>query len=69
MPGPADSCLKRIRAEDLLEGIRVVAGGEALLSPSVTRRLMQEFARTTSAIGPRADVRDLDVLTLMTGQP
>ncbi|MEU7865844.1 response regulator transcription factor [Dactylosporangium sp. NPDC049140] len=30
---------------ELLNGVRVVAGGEALLSPSVTRRLISEFAR------------------------
>ena len=31
--------------EQLIEAVRVVAGGDALLSPSVTRRLISEFAR------------------------
>ncbi|MGH3238191.1 MAG: response regulator transcription factor, partial [Streptosporangiaceae bacterium] len=37
---------------DLLTAIRVVAAGEALLAPSVTRRLIGEFARTQPATGP-----------------
>jgi DNA-binding NarL/FixJ family response regulator len=37
--------LKDTPAGDLLAAIRVVAGGEALLAPSVTRRLIGEFAR------------------------
>jgi RNA polymerase sigma factor (sigma-70 family) len=59
--GASGFLLKRTRPEDLLAGIRTVAAGDALLSPSVTRRLMQEFARTTSP----TDVtnRDLSRLT------
>jgi DNA-binding NarL/FixJ family response regulator len=55
----------------LLEGIKVVAAGDGLLAPSVTRRLIQEFARRP---GPPADQaaalvaltqRELEVLSLV----
>ena len=42
--GASGYLLKRSRPEELLEGIRIVAAGEALLSPSITRRLVEEFA-------------------------
>ena len=37
--------LKAAPPEDLVKAIRVVAQGEALLAPSVTRRLIEEFAK------------------------
>jgi DNA-binding NarL/FixJ family response regulator len=43
--GASGFLLKRTEPEQLVEAIRVVAGGEALLSPSVTRRLIEEFTR------------------------
>jgi DNA-binding NarL/FixJ family response regulator len=43
--GASGFLLKDTPAGDLLTAIRVVAGGEALLAPSVTRRLIGEFAR------------------------
>jgi DNA-binding NarL/FixJ family response regulator len=43
--GASGFLLKDTPAGDLLAAIRVVAGGEALLAPSVTRRLIGEFAR------------------------
>lgn len=42
--GASGFVLKDIEPIDLLNAIRVVAGGEGLLSPSVTRRLIAEFA-------------------------
>lgn len=63
--GASGFLLKRTPPEDLLDAIRVVAEGEALLAPSVTRRLMREFVSATAA-GPRATSthsRDLDRLT------
>ncbi|TME14862.1 MAG: response regulator transcription factor [Chloroflexi bacterium] len=42
--GASGFVLKDIEPVDLLRAIEVVAGGEALLSPSVTRRLIAEFA-------------------------
>jgi DNA-binding NarL/FixJ family response regulator len=44
--GASGFLLKRTPPEDLITAVRVVAGGEALLSPSVTRRLIEAFART-----------------------
>jgi DNA-binding NarL/FixJ family response regulator len=43
--GASGFLLKAAPPEDLLRAIRVVAGGEALLAPSVTRRLIEEFAK------------------------
>jgi DNA-binding NarL/FixJ family response regulator len=43
--GASGFLLKRTPPEQLIEGIRTVAEGEALLSPSVTRRLIAEFAK------------------------
>ena len=46
--GAGGFLLKDAPADQLLAGIRVVAGGEALLAPAVTRRLIEEFARRPS---------------------
>ena len=43
--GASAFLLKSAPPEDLLKAIRVVASGDALLAPSVTRRLIEEFAR------------------------
>ena len=50
--GASGFLLKDTLPEDLITAIRVVAAGEALLAPSVTRRLISEFARTP-ALGAR----------------
>jgi DNA-binding NarL/FixJ family response regulator len=42
--GAAGFLVKDTKPSDLIDAVRVVAGGEALLSPSVTRRLIEEFA-------------------------
>ncbi len=42
--GASGFLLKDIRAEQLFDAVRVVAAGEALLAPTVTRRLISEFA-------------------------
>ncbi len=47
--GASGFLLKDTRPEDLLQAIAVVAGGDALLAPSVTRRLIAQFARQSSA--------------------
>jgi DNA-binding NarL/FixJ family response regulator len=46
--GASGFLLKDVTAERLFEGVRVVASGEALLAPGVTRRLISEFARLRS---------------------
>jgi len=43
--GASGFLLKDTPPEQLADGIRAVAGGEALLAPTVTRRLIEEFAR------------------------
>jgi len=43
--GASGFLLKDVTAERLFEGVRVVAAGEALLAPAVTRRLISEFTR------------------------
>jgi DNA-binding NarL/FixJ family response regulator len=42
--GASGFLLKDVTAERLFEAVRVIAAGEALLAPSVTRRLIEEFA-------------------------
>lgn len=59
--GASGFLLKDTDPDALLEAIRVVAGGEALLAPSVTRRLIAEFARRPAH--PHAHQADLELLT------
>jgi DNA-binding NarL/FixJ family response regulator len=63
--GASGFLLKRTPPEDLLEGLRVIASGDALLAPSVTRRLMDEFSRATAGGPAPTDVsnRELERLT------
>ena len=44
--GASGFLLKDATAERLFEAVRVVAAGEALLAPAITRRLISEFAKT-----------------------
>jgi DNA-binding NarL/FixJ family response regulator len=58
--GASGFIVKHTRPAELLQAVRAVAAGDALLSPSVTRRLIREFAaRTRDAPRPPA----LDALT------
>src|SRR5688572_30566036 len=59
--GASGFLLKRAPAADLVAGIRVVAAGEALLAPSVTRRLIDRFASQPSPSGQ--DLSSLNSLT------
>ena len=65
--GASGFLLKDVSPESLLAGIRTVAAGEALLAPSVTRRLVEEFLRRPEpvhapvALGSLTD-RERDVL-------
>jgi DNA-binding NarL/FixJ family response regulator len=43
--GASGFLLKDTRPEQLLDAIRVLAGGEALIAPGITRRLIEEFAK------------------------
>jgi DNA-binding NarL/FixJ family response regulator len=59
--GASAFLLKAAPPEDLIRAIRVVAGGEALLAPSVTRRLIEEFAKRPEPARRKAE--QLEVLT------
>lgn len=63
--GASGFLLKRTEPEDLLDALRVVASGDALLAPSVAKRLMSEFSRATDRGPNPTDVRnrELDRLT------
>ena len=52
--GASGFLLKDVPPEELAAGIRVVARGDALLAPSITRRLIHEFARAAPAPRRRA---------------
>jgi DNA-binding NarL/FixJ family response regulator len=58
--GASGFLLKDASARELADAVRVVAAGDALLSPSVTRRLIAEFARMGAPRGPsRKTLKDL----------
>jgi DNA-binding NarL/FixJ family response regulator len=69
--GASGFLLKDAPAADLITAVRVVAAGEALLAPSVTRRLIAEFAARPAAGKPRPAAlnaltpRETDVLRLI----
>ncbi|MEV4254222.1 response regulator transcription factor [Spirillospora sp. NPDC049652] len=63
--GAAGFLLKDTPPGDLLDAVRVVAAGEALLAPSVTRRLIAEFARRPEP-GPGPDLPRPDGLDAVT---
>ena len=59
--GASGFLLKDVPADQLVDGIRLVAQGDALLAPSVTRRLIQEFSRSSRGRSERP--AGLDELT------
>jgi len=59
--GASGFLLKDVGREELVAAVRVVAAGEALLAPSVTRRLLEEFARRPAR--ERPPPASLDALT------
>jgi DNA-binding NarL/FixJ family response regulator len=70
--GASGFLLKDVPPEQLVDGIRAVASGDALLAPSVTRRVIEEFVRRPPAsvrtLPPKlADLtaRELEVLKLI----
>jgi DNA-binding NarL/FixJ family response regulator len=52
--GASGFVLKDDPPEQLLAAVRVVAGGDALLSPTVTKRVIRQFTRTPRPAPPRA---------------
>jgi len=69
--GASGFLLKDTRPADLLDAIRVVAAGDALLAPAVTRRLIEEFTRRPeprplpAAVTDEITEREREVLTLV----
>ena len=70
--GASGFMLKDVTARQLVDGVHVVASGEALLAPTVTRRLLERFAPTLPGgdePGPPAleslTERELEILTLL----
>ncbi len=66
--GASGFLLKDVPPEELIRGVRVAAAGEALLAPSVTRRLIAEFTRRPrrgpagGSACPPLTARELEVL-------
>jgi len=52
--GASGFVLKDTPPEHLLDAIRIIAAGDALLTPSITRRLITEVARRPRAVPPGA---------------
>ena len=67
--GASGFVLKDDPPEQLLAAIRVVAGGEALLSPAITRRVIRQFTRIPRPAPPKEldelTERELDVFRLI----
>jgi DNA-binding NarL/FixJ family response regulator len=69
--GASGFLVKDVRRDQLVAAIRTVAAGEAMLAPSVTRRLVEEFCRRPPPVdgipAPLADLtaRELEVLSLV----
>jgi len=70
--GASGYLLKDVRQAQLVDAIRTVAAGDALLAPSVTRRLIENFCRRPpprdAALPAPLDLltgRELEILTLM----
>ncbi|MFV0133609.1 response regulator [Streptomyces sp. HMX87] len=61
--GAAGFLLKNAEARDLIAAVRTVAGGEGIVAPAVTRRLIAEFAAQPAAREPAADPAVLKDLT------
>jgi DNA-binding NarL/FixJ family response regulator len=68
--GASGFLLKDVLPEDLVAAVRVVAAGEALIAPSITKRLIEQFARVAPPGTPSPQLesltpRELEVLTLI----
>jgi DNA-binding NarL/FixJ family response regulator len=70
--GASGFLLKDVTAERLFDAVRVIAAGDALLAPAVTRRLISEFARIRPARPGKSPAaldsltpRETEVLTLL----
>jgi DNA-binding NarL/FixJ family response regulator len=69
--GASGFLLKDVRRDDLIQAVRLVAAGQALLAPAITRRLIEEFVgrgrarpRLRQRLGDLTD-REMDTLRLL----
>ncbi|MFD5697888.1 response regulator, partial [Streptomyces lasiicapitis] len=70
--GASGFLVKDMALDEILAAVRVVAAGDGLIAPSVTGRLIKEFADRPAAVPPPRDVsgiteREREVLTLVGG--
>jgi DNA-binding NarL/FixJ family response regulator len=70
--GASGFLLKDTLPEDLVAAIRIVARGDALIAPGITKRLIEQFARSSPPSTPPAALdeltpRETEVLVLMAG--
>jgi DNA-binding NarL/FixJ family response regulator len=68
--GASGFLVKDMALDDILAAIRVIAAGDALIAPGVTRRLIAQFATTSAPVPPRQEIdgiteREREVLTLV----
>ena len=68
--GASGFLLKDVPPEDLVAAVRVVAAGDGLIAPTITKRLIEQFARSAPPSTRPAELesltpRELEVLTLM----
>ncbi|MFG2787368.1 response regulator [Streptomyces sp. NPDC048419] len=68
--GASGFLVKDMALDDIIAAVRVVAAGDALIAPSVTRRLIHEFAARPEPVGGRRELkaitdREREVLTLV----
>ncbi len=68
--GASGFLLKDVQPAQLVDAVRVVAAGEALLAPTVTRRLLDRFADQLPSTKPSPELarlteRELEILTLL----
>ncbi|MFB4312017.1 response regulator [Actinomadura sp. GTD37] len=61
--GASGFLVKDMALEEILAAIRVVAGGDALIAPSVTKRLIEEFAARPEPAGARPEPRRINGIT------
>jgi DNA-binding NarL/FixJ family response regulator len=68
--GASGFLLKDVPPEDLIAAVRIVAAGDALIAPAITKRLIEQFARAAPASRPPEQLaeltpRELEVLGLV----
>jgi DNA-binding NarL/FixJ family response regulator len=68
--GASGFLLKDVPPEQLVAAVRIVAAGDALIAPAITKRLISQFARTAPPLSPNASLseltpRELEVLSLI----